>query len=200
MRIIRWRHCRRPRGLAGCAGPVTRLLAKHNQSTGLLESGLGLSHRAGAARRTEGAERANGGRSGRNKHDGPVRRCARRNPGEAQRIPGIVATTPCPKTIPDFAALLPGYTPVPLHYRPRDRQRTAQARWIAGCRAAAQKCVARRYHAHQDVAAGIHAAPGRAGATTAPASDPLSRRAGAQGRAACRDRAGSTAEYLRARG
>ena len=126
----------------GCAGPVIRLLARHDQSTALLESGLGLSHRAGAARRTEGAERANGGRSGRNKHDGPVRRCARRNPGEAQRIPGIVATTPCPKTIPDFAALLPGYTPVPLHYRPRDRQRTAQARWIGGCRAATKKRVA----------------------------------------------------------
>jgi len=39
----------------------------------------------------------------------------------AQRIPRIVATTPCPKTIPDFAALHPGYTPVPLHHPPRDR-------------------------------------------------------------------------------
>ena len=39
----------------------------------------------------------------------------------AQRIPGIVVTTPCPKTIPDFAALHRGYTPVPLHHPPRDR-------------------------------------------------------------------------------
>ena len=161
MRIIRWRHCRRPRGLAGCAGPVTRLPARHNQSTALLESGLGLSHRAGAARRTEGAERANGGRSGRNKHDGAVRRCARRSLGGARRIPRIVATTPCPKTIPDCAALHPGYTPVPRHHRPRDRQRTAQARWIGGCRAATQKRMARRHRAHQDVATGIHAAHSR---------------------------------------
>ena len=52
-------------------------------------------------------------------------------------------------------------TAVPLHHAPRDRQRTGEARWIGGCRAATQKRVARRHHAHQDVAAGIYAAPGR---------------------------------------
>ena len=39
-------------------------------------------------------------------------------------------------------------TAVPLHHPPRDRQRTAQAYWRGRCRAATQKRLARRHHAH----------------------------------------------------
>ena len=42
-----------------------------------------------------------------------------------------------------------------------------------------KKRLARRHAAHQDVAAGIHTAPGRASAASAPASDPFSRSDGA---------------------
>lgn len=51
---------------------MARHLAKHKQSTGLFVSGLGLPHRAGAARRAEGAEPANRAASGRETQ----RRCA----------------------------------------------------------------------------------------------------------------------------
>ncbi len=59
--------------------------------------------------------------------------------------------------------------------RPACRQRTAQAQWRRRCRAATEERLSRRHHAHRHVAAGIHAAPGRAGAAAAPASDPLPR-------------------------
>ena len=141
-----------------------------------------FSHRAGAARRTEGAQLVNGSRPGRKKHDGAVRRCVRLQPARRGAL---------------WRASAQGTrTPVPLHHSPRDRRRATQAR---GCRAATQKRVARRHYAYQDVTAGIHAAPGRAGAVSAPAPDPLSRRAGAQCWIACRDRAGLAKECQRAR-
>ena len=48
-----------PRGLAGRAGPVARPLARHKQSTGLFESGLGLPH---CLRPTCGSEGVHGAR------------------------------------------------------------------------------------------------------------------------------------------
>ena len=50
--------CRRPRGLAGRAGPVARPFARHKQSTGLFVSRLSLPHRLRPARRTEGVHGA----------------------------------------------------------------------------------------------------------------------------------------------
>jgi len=58
-------------------------------------------------------------------------------------------------------------TPVPHYHPPGDRQRTAQAQWRRRCRAATEERLSRRHHAHRHVAAGIHAAPGRAGAAAA---------------------------------
>ncbi len=68
----------------------------------------------------------------------------------------------------------------PRYHPPRDRQRTAQAQSRRPSRAATEERLSRRHHAHRHVAAGIHAALGRAGAASAPASDPLPRRARAQ--------------------
>ena len=74
-----------------------------------------LLHRAGAERRTEDAEPANGGRPRRENHCSPVRRCARVQPA-------------CRGTL--WRASAQGTrTAVPLHHPPRYRQRTAQARW-----------------------------------------------------------------------
>jgi len=50
---------------AGRAGPVARPLARHKQSTGLFESGLGLPHRLRPTRRPEGADAATGHAQGR---------------------------------------------------------------------------------------------------------------------------------------
>ena len=124
-----------------------------------------------AARRPEGPRPANRTGSGQESHGGPVRRCACLQPACRGALRG--------------ASALGARTPVPLHYAPRDRQRTTQARWIEGCRAAAKEPLARRHHPPRTVAAGIHAAPGRSGAAPAPAPDALSRGARAQCRAAC---------------
>ena len=79
---------------------------------------------------------------------------------------------------------------VPLHHPPGagQRARTDQRRRAGG--AQAQDSLARRHHAPGDVAAGVHAAAGSAGATAEAAPDPLPRRAGAQRQAA---RAGGAA-------
>jgi len=72
--------------------------------------------------------------------------------------------------------------------------------WRRSRRAATEERLARRHDTHQDVGAGIYAAPGSAGAAPAPAPDPLSRGVGTERRAACRDRARCTAEHRHTRG
>ena len=69
---------------------------------------------------------------------------------------------------------------VPLHHTPGagQRTRTNQRRWPG--RAEAEDTLARRHHPPGDVAAGVHAAVGGAGAQAAAAPDPLPRRAGTE--------------------
>ena len=76
-------------------------------------------------------------------------------------------------------------TTVPLHHPPGAGQRTCanQRRWAGG--AEVEDPLARRHHAPGDVAAGVHATAGGAGATPAAAPDPLSRSAGTERQAAC---------------
>ena len=57
--------------------------------------------------------------------------------------------------------------------RPAQDRRTRAVQQRRTGRAQAEDCVARRHHAHRDVATGVHAAAGRAGAPAAAAPDPI---------------------------
>ena len=92
----------------------------------LASDGVHVSHRTGAARRTAGAEPANGGR--------PERKKTRRTC--ALKRTALACTPQCA-----VAASTQGTrTPVPLHHARGDRQQAAQARW----RGATQERLARR--------------------------------------------------------
>ena len=56
---------------------------------------------------------------------------------------------------------------MPLYHPLGFSQRTAQAQSHRPARAATEQCLPRRHHPHRDVAAAIHAAPGRAGSAPA---------------------------------
>ena len=62
---------------------------------------------------------------------------------------------------------------MPLYHPTCHCQRMAQAQSRRAARAATEQCLARRHHPHRDVAAAIHAAPGRAGTAPALAPDRL---------------------------
>ena len=92
----------------------------------LASDGVHVSHRTGAARRTAGAEPANGGR--------PERKKTRRTC--ALKRTALACTPQCA-----VAASTQGTrTPVPLHHARGHRQQAAQARW----RGATQERLARR--------------------------------------------------------
>jgi hypothetical protein len=63
---------------------------------------------------------------------------------------------------------------VPVHHAPSAGQRTGAVQRGRPSGADAKDTLARRYHALGDVAAGVHAATGGAGATPATAPDPVS--------------------------
>lgn len=74
-----------------------------------------VSHRAGAARRTEGAESAHRGRPGRAENAGAMRRIARLQTARRGAL--------------RHASAQGTRTAVPLHHPPRDRERAAQGGW-----------------------------------------------------------------------
>ena len=127
------------RPLAGCAGPVARLRARHEQSTGLFVSGLGL-QRLATGRHGPPARAAPGsGSRARASHRRPARPRPRRHAGPVPAATSRAAAAaaarpirPSPPRCPALRPAAPARWSRPGHPRPGSRRRTTSRRCRRG--------------------------------------------------------------------
>jgi hypothetical protein len=115
---------------------VARPLARHERSTGLFVSGLGLSHRLRSARRAEGVQLAHRGRGRGETQEDPMR-------------PGAWVEPTRRSAAHQGAAYR-----LPLHHPPRDRQRACEPQCERPSRVATEKPVSRRHDPHSSCTRG----------------------------------------------